>query len=155
MKKHLYWTLPLIAAFAAVLFANAETKPADSVKLNWMTDYDAAVARAQSEDKVLLLDFTGSDWCGWCIKLDKEVFSRAEFAEYAKENLVLVKLDFPRGKPQSAEVKEQNERLAGKYGIRGFPTILLLSEDEELIGRTGYRPGGASKYVAHLKDLIG
>jgi len=103
----------------------------------------------------MLLDFTGSDWCGWCIKLKKEVFTKAAFKKYADAELVLVELDFPRNKPQSQEIKEQNEALAKKYGIRGFPTIVLLSPEGELVGKTGYRRGGAEAYVKHLEELIG
>jgi thioredoxin-related protein len=99
-----------------------------------------------------MLDFTGSDWCGWCIKLKKEVFSQEAFQEYAESELVLVELDFPRNKLQSDELKAQNQALAQKYGVRGFPTIILLSPEGELIARTGYRPGGAEAYVAHLKE---
>lgn len=120
----------------------------------WMTDFEAAQAKAAEKAKPMLLDFTGSDWCGWCIKLKKEVFSQDAFQSYAKDELVLVEIDFPRSKEQSDEVKAQNEALAKKYGIRGFPTILLLSPEGELIGRTGYQPGGATKYVAHLKEIL-
>ncbi|CAA6676573.1 MULTISPECIES: thioredoxin family protein [unclassified Lentimonas] len=120
----------------------------------WMTDFDAAKAKAKAEDKPMLLDFTGSDWCGWCIKLDKEVFGEAAFKEYASSELVLVELDFPRGKEQSAELKAQNEKLAKQYGIRGFPTILVLSPDGELIEQTGYQRGGAEAYVEHIKGIV-
>lgn len=112
-----------------------------------MTDFEAAQAKAAAEQKPMLLDFTGSDWCGWCIKLDKEVFSQEAFQNYAAEALVLVELDFPRGKDQSAKLKAQNKALAEKYGIRGFPTILILSPEGELIEKTGYRRGGAESYV--------
>ncbi len=72
---------------------------------------------------MVLLDFTGSDWCGWCIKLQKETFSKPEFQKFAAESLVLVELDFPRGKEQSEELKKQNQELAEKFGIQGFPTL--------------------------------
>jgi protein disulfide-isomerase len=120
----------------------------------WMTDFEAAQAKASAEQKPMLLDFTGSDWCGWCIKLDKEVFSRDAFRDYAADALVLVELDFPRGKPQTDEVKAQNEALAEKYGIRGFPTIVLLSPEGELIDKTGYQRGGAAAYVEHIKGIL-
>ena len=120
----------------------------------WMTDFEAAQAKAAEIEKPMLLDFSGSDWCGWCIKLDKEVFSKEAFQEYAESELVLVELDFPRSKPQSEELKAQNQALAEKYGVRGFPTIILLSPEGELIARTGYRRGGAEAYVAHLKEAL-
>lgn len=120
----------------------------------WMTDFKAAQSQAAAEQKPMLLDFTGSDWCGWCIKLDEEVFSQNAFKEYAADSLVLVELDFPRGKEQSDALKAQNKALAEKYGVRGFPTIVLLSSDGDLIEKTGYRPGGAESYVAHIKSIL-
>lgn len=120
----------------------------------WMTDYDAALKKAKAENKSVLLDFTGSDWCGWCIRLKKEVFSQKAFKEYAKDNLVTVELDFPQRKKLSADVKKQNAELMKQYKVRGFPTIILLNSDGEKIARTGYRRGGAREYVKHLKSLI-
>ena len=120
----------------------------------WMTDFAAAQAKARAENKPLLVDFTGSDWCGWCIRLDKEVFSQSAFQAYAAAELVLVEIDFPRRKTLSAELKAQNEALAQQYEIRGFPTILLLSPEGELIEKTGYRRGGPESYVAHLKEIL-
>ncbi|MGJ8637922.1 MAG: thioredoxin family protein [Opitutaceae bacterium] len=121
----------------------------------WMTDFEAAKAKAAEEKKPLLLDFTGSDWCGWCIKLDKEVFSQDAFKAYAKESLVLVELDFPRDSSTLPEgVAEQNEALAKKYGVRGFPTILVLSPDGKLVEETGYQRGGAESYVEHIKAIV-
>ena len=103
----------------------------------------------------MLLDFSGSDWCGWCIKLDREVFSQKEFQDYAKDSLVLVLVDFPRQKKLPAKTVKQNEGLSQKYGIRGYPTIVILGPDGKLVGQTGYQPGGAAAYVTHLKELIG
>lgn len=120
----------------------------------WMTDFAAAKEKAKAEDKPMLLDFTGSDWCGWCIKLDKEVFDKAVFKEYAEAELILVELDFPKNKPQSAELKAQNEKLSKQYGVRGFPTILILSPDGELIKQTGYQRGGAEAYVEHIEEIL-
>jgi len=120
----------------------------------WETDYEAAVAKAKAENKTILLNFTGSDWCGWCVRLKSEVFSQAEFIKYAEENLILVSLDFPRRKELPAEERQQNQNLAAKHGIRGFPTILLLNADQEVILTTGYKAGGAESYVEHLKVAI-
>lgn len=120
----------------------------------WLTDFEAAQAKAVEEQKPLLLDFTGSDWCGWCIRLKEEVFSKQAFKDYAADSLVLVELDFPRGKKQTPELKAQNEALAMKYRIRGFPTILLLSPEGELIEQTGYRRGGAEAYVDHIEGIL-
>ncbi|MEM8867466.1 MAG: thioredoxin family protein [Verrucomicrobiota bacterium] len=120
----------------------------------WMTDFEAAQAKAKEEGKPMLLDFTGSDWCGWCIKLDREVFSKEAFQAYADTSLVLVELDFPRGKEQSDALKAQNEALAEKYGIRGFPTIVVLSPEGELVEKTGYQRGGPEAYVEHIKEIV-
>jgi len=121
----------------------------------WETSYSTALKKAKESGKNLLLDFTGSDWCGWCIKLDDEVFSKIEFKVYAKENLILVKLDFPKSIEQSKKLKEQNNALAKKFGIKGFPTIIIIDSNEELIGQTGYQQGGPVNYVKHLKGIIG
>lgn len=120
----------------------------------WMTDYDQALEKGNRENKPILLLFTGSDWCGWCIKLEDQVFSEEEFEEYATEKVVCVKADFPRNKDQDDEVKKQNKKLKKKFGISGFPTVLVLNpKSEEIIANTGYREGGPSKYVDHLKEL--
>ena len=99
------------------------------------------------------MDFTGSDWCGWCIKLNKEVFSQPEFKEYATKNLVLMTVDFPRGKQIPTEVKAQNELLAGKFGIQGFPTIVVLNAEGKMVGQLGYTEGGPKAFIAELEKL--
>ena len=125
---------------------------ADDAK--WLTDYEKAKETAKEQNKPILIDFSGSDWCGWCIKLDKEVFSKDEFRKYAEENLVLLLLDFPRRKQMPAEEKKRNEELAGKFNIQGFPTVLLVDAEGKVIARTGYQPGGPEKYVEHIKQLL-
>ena len=120
----------------------------------WFTNFNEAKVKALKEQKPILIDFTGSDWCGWCIKLDDEVFSKTHFQEYASDSLVLVEIDFPKNKEQSEELKIQNKALAEKYSIRGFPTILLLSPEAKLIEKTGYQSGGAEAYVSHIKSIL-
>jgi protein disulfide-isomerase len=120
----------------------------------WMTNFDKAAAKAKEEGKYMLLDFSGSDWCGWCIKLDKEVFSQQPFQDYAKENLITVKLDFPRSKEQPEAIKKQNKMLSEKYEIRGFPTVIILSPAGKAVGKTGYKAGGAENYVEHINAII-
>lgn len=121
----------------------------------WKTDLDAALTEANDQNKHVLINFTGSDWCGWCIKLEKEVFGQAAFKQFADDELTLVKIDFPRRKKQSTELTAQNEKLLEKYGVRGFPTILLLSSEGELLAKTGYKAGGDEAYIKHIKDIIG
>lgn len=122
-------------------------------KPGWSEDYQASLAKAKTDNKVTLLDFTGSDWCGWCIKIDKEIFSQPEFQEYAAKNLELVELDFPHKKTLPAHVQKQNEKLAKEYGIRGFPTIVVLNSQGKKIGQLGYMPGGPSAFIAELEKL--
>jgi protein disulfide-isomerase len=114
----------------------------------WKTDYTAALAQAAKENKMVLLDFTGSDWCGWCIKLQKDTFSKPEFKKFAEQSLVLVELDFPRGKTQSDELKKQNEELAEKFGVQGFPTLVLLDpQGKEAARNVGYLQGGPEAFI--------
>ena len=122
----------------------------------WMTDFEKAKKKAMSENKTLLLDFSGSDWCSWCIKLDEEVFQKDIWKAYAKEHLVQVLIDFPREKSKQSEVlQRQNNELAKQYAVRGFPTVLLLNQEGTLIEKTGYKRGGAESYINHIKALIG
>ncbi len=143
MKK---WLVALaVAAISSGVFA------ADA----WMTDFAEAKQKAKAENKHILIDFSGSDWCGWCIKLDKEVFSQKEFKAYAKENLILVLADFPRDKSkQSDEVQKQNAKMAEEFKVQGFPTVFILGPDGKTVAKTGYQAGGAEAYVEHIKELI-
>jgi protein disulfide-isomerase len=121
----------------------------------WSDEFEAAKALAKKENKPILLDFTGSDWCGWCVKLDDEVFSKREFKTYAKDNLVLVTVDFPHERRQSKKLKEQNEALKQQFGINSYPTIVLIDAEGKKLAATGYKEGGAAAYVEHLKSLLG
>jgi len=135
-----------------VLLVSAASGLAEG-KPGWLTNYKQAQEQAKTNKKLLLLDFTGSDWCGWCIKLEREVFSRPEFKEYATENLVLLEVDFPRGKRLSATEQSQNEELAERHGVQGFPTIVVLDSEGRKVGELGYTPGGPSAFIAQLEKL--
>jgi Protein of unknown function, DUF255. len=126
---------------------------AGAEELNWTTDVPKAQATAKAERKLVMMDFTGSDWCGWCIKLHKEVFSKPEFAEYAKKNLVLVEVDFPRAKKQTEDLKNANQELQRKYSIEGYPTIIVLNGDGKQVGQLGYMQGGPKAFIAELEKL--
>jgi protein disulfide-isomerase len=118
---------------------------------SWGTDLPQALNRARSENKLVLLDFTGSDWCPWCIKFDQEVLSTGKFAAYAGQKLELVKVDFLRHTPQSDELKQANSALAKKFGVNGYPTYVLLNSDGGELGRqVGYRPGGPDAFIKEL-----
>ena len=120
----------------------------------WQTKFEDAKAKAKAEKKLLLVDFTGSDWCGWCIKLKQEVFDRRRSRRRPRSSSCLVELDFPRQKQLPEELKAQNDKLAKQYKVRGFPTILVLDAEGQLIARTGYRPGGPEEYVKHLTEFV-
>jgi len=122
--------------------------------LSWQDNLEKALQQAKKENKAVLVNFTGSDWCIWCKRLTEEVFSKKEFETYAKKNLILVKLDFPRNIEQSTETKMYNNNLAQKFGVQGFPTILLFNSSGKLVLTTGYQPGGPATYVNHLKSYL-
>lgn len=142
-KKTLLATLSILALGAN--FATAKT--------GWTDDYKKGLEKAKTEKKVALLDFTGSDWCGWCIKLDEEVFSKKPFKDYAKENLVLVELDFPQTKRLPKKQQEQNEELAKKFNVKGYPTVVVVDGDGQEIGRLGYMEGGPDAFIAKLNSI--
>jgi len=142
--KHLLTCLLLATATSAVA-AEAE----------WLTDVHAALDKAAAEHKYVMLDFTGSDWCGWCKKLKAEVFDQPDFIAFAKENLVLVEVDFPRAKPISAEQREANNALARTYKIQGYPTIIVIDSMSQKVGETGYKPGGPNAFIAELEKIPG
>jgi len=126
---------------------------AGAAELDWMTDLGKAQAKAKEENRLVLMDFTGSDWCPWCIKLRKEVFSTPEFTEYAKKNLVPVEIDFPQRKQQPAELKKANRALQAKYEIRGYPTVVVLNGQGKKVGELGYEAGGPKPFIAKLQEL--
>jgi protein disulfide-isomerase len=144
----------LLAIFilTAILFGCSKSGAADNLK--WQDNLEKALQQAKKENKAVLVNFTGSDWCIWCKRLTEEVFSKKEFETYAKKNLILVMLDFPKNIEQSTETKMYNNALAQKYGVRGFPTILLFNTAGKLVLTTGYQPGGPENYVNHLKSYL-
>ena len=134
--------------------AAAKPDAAATDVFKWETDYELAKKRAKDENKTILADFTGSDWCGWCIKLKKEVFDEPAFQEYAKKNLIMLELDFPHNKKLPSKVEKQNNALNEEFKVEGFPTVLLLDASGKEVGRTGYQAGGPEKYVEHVKGLL-
>lgn len=109
--------IPALAAIACIAPAFAGE--------GWLTDLDAAKKQAAQENKMIFMEFTGSDWCPPCKALKKDVLSTPEFMNEAKKNFVLVEFDFPRNKEQSPELKKKNQAEAEKYNIEGFPTIVF------------------------------
>ena len=150
MKK-----LILALLFIGSLSINAQEN------LPWQTDMKKAIAISKSENKPLFLFFTGSDWCGWCIRLQNEVFKTPEFIEWSKK-VVLVDLDFPRSKPQDEAIKMQNQQLAQIFAVRGYPTVWFAKEVKgadgnpilEQLGSTGYVAGGPKAWIDIANPII-
>ncbi|MFN0058602.1 MAG: thioredoxin family protein [Planctomycetota bacterium] len=120
--------------------------------LPWVHKFEEAQAKAKKEKKDLFINFTGSDWCGWCKRLDAEVFTQGDFAKTAGKDFIFVFIDFPKAADLKAKVPDpkSNEELQKKYGVQGFPTILLTDAEGRVYGRTGYQEGGPEKYLASL-----
>jgi protein disulfide-isomerase len=130
-------------------------------ELTWHTDMNKALEVSKKTKKPLLLFFTGSDWCGWCIRLQKEVLKTPEFAKWAKDNVVLVELDFPRRTAQQPEIQKQNMELQQALGVRGYPTVWFVNATKkdgkinlEQIGSTGYVAGGPTAWLAGANQIL-
>jgi protein disulfide-isomerase len=119
----------------------------------WTTDAAAAKQKAKAEGKMVLMNFTGSDWCPWCFKIRDEIFATEEFKKYAADNLVLVEVDFPRKKQQPEELKKANKALAQEYSIEGYPTVIVLNKDGKRVDSLGYDKGGGKAFVAKLEAI--
>jgi protein disulfide-isomerase len=143
MKK---LAIALLACFALLKVSAAD--------LNWLTSVPQAQVLAKTQNKLVLLDFTGSDWCTWCIKLDNDTFSKPEFADYANKNLVLVQLDYPDKKKLPANLTAANAALAAKYKIEGYPTVIAMKPDGTVVWRIdGYLEGGPKAMIAELDKV--
>ena len=126
-----------------------------SVPKGWTEDFEAAKQQAAKEGKLILMDFSGSDWCGWCRKMDAEVFTKDRFVREASKKFVLVSVDSPRDKSiLSALARKQNSALAEKYEVRGYPTVVIVDPDGKEVKRhSGYRAGGPNGYLKYLREL--
>ena len=130
-------------------------------ELYWETNVNKAIEVSKKTKKPMLLFFTGSDWCGWCIRLQKEVLKTPEFASWAKQNVVLVELDYPRSKPQTNEIKQQNAQLQQIFGIQGYPTVHFATVSDtkgkinfKSLGNTGYVSGGPSAWLGVANGIL-
>jgi len=140
MKK-LVWSLLACCVVLRVSAAEEE----------WMTDLPKTQAKAKTEKKLVLMDFTGSDWCPPCKQLRKTVLDSTEFKEYAKQNLMLVEIDFPKNKSQSDALKTANKQLSQRFNISGFPTVVLLDANGKELGRqVGYGGENPKNYIAKI-----
>jgi thioredoxin-related protein len=150
MKKRILLVVFILGSFAA-----------QAQEQKWETDINKAISVSNKTKKPMLLFFTGSDWCGWCIRLQKEVLLTPEFAKWAKDNVVLVELDFPRRTPQSDAIKNQNNGMQQAFGIQGFPTIYFatakIKEGKPSftgIGSTGYVAGGPTAWLSVADGIL-
>lgn len=150
MKKILISLLLVVGSFAV-----------QAQELKWETDINKAISVSNKTKKPMLLFFTGSDWCGWCIRLQKEVLKTPEFSKWAKENVVLVELDYPRRTPQSDAIKLQNNGLQQAFGIQGFPTVYFATATVKSgkpnftgIGNTGYVAGGPKAWLEVADGIL-
>lgn len=152
MKKFILATFLFIGSFAAQAQEG----------LTWHTNIDEAITVSKVENKPLFLFFTGSDWCGWCIRLQKEVFKTPEFATWAKEKVVLVELDFPKRTPQAEALKMQNNLLQQFFQISGFPSVRIVKSGTttdgktsfELLGATAYGAGGPNAWLKGPEEMV-
>jgi protein disulfide-isomerase len=122
---------------------------------DWQTDLPKALEKAKAENKYVFLDFTGSDWCGPCIEFNNQALSRPEFLTYADKHLVLVEVDYPKRKKQSAELVKQNEQLYREYGIdeKGYPTVVLLDPAGKMKAEfSGYSGENAADVIAWVEE---
>lgn len=148
MRTHRFFCFSIAFIFIAANVSGSE----------WQTDYEQALAAAKAGNKCVLLDFTGSDWCGPCIQMNKVVFSKAAFLTYAEKNLILVEVDYPQRKKLPEKVTKQNERLLHEYGIdnSGFPTVILLSPEGKILGQLeGYAGELPADIIAWVEKLRG
>lgn len=141
MKK----LIPILAVCCAAFAVNAA---------EWLTDLPKAISLAKADKKMVLMDFTGSDWCPPCKALHDKVFTSKEFEGYATTNLVLVVVDFPQAKPQTEELKKANQELHDKYKVEGFPTVIVLDSDGSQISKQlGYEDESPKEYIARIEKL--
>lgn len=152
MKKIL---LVLLLTFGSLL-VNAQEGG-----LTWHTNIDKAMEISKKEKKPLMLFFTGSDWCGWCIRLQKEVFFKKEFVKWAKDNVVLVELDFPRKKQLEPALQQQNYSLQNAFQVQGYPTVWFVNSDVKegktnftQLGSTGYVAGGPEAWISGANQIL-
>ncbi|MDP8200933.1 MAG: DUF255 domain-containing protein [Candidatus Tenebribacter burtonii] len=131
---------------------NKESTKKDTIA--WFTNLEEAQEIAQEKSIPIFIHFTGSDWCKWCWKLEEEIYSKTVFQEYVAENMVMVKIDFPKKIKQPAKTVTYNRNLATRFNIKGFPTVQLLTPDGTPIAQTGFQYGGPEKYIEHLEELL-
>ncbi len=151
---------PIFISFLLIIFSfsvNAQKETG----LTWYTDMTLATEAAVVAEKPLLLFFTGSDWCGWCHRLQREVFNTTQFNSWASTDVILVELDFPRNKVLPQNIMEQNQLLQQQFAVQGYPTVWFVNvtkEDNKYnmvpLNQTGYLAGGPDVWINNAKSII-
>lgn len=143
------WIAAVFALAVLTGFASAKEQEA-----TWTTNFAAAKQLAKKTNKIMFVEFTGSDWCSACMMFKAEILTKKPFLDYAKKHLILVEIDFPNNKPQMPAQRKFNEALAQQYEVEAFPTVLLINGDGKVLARLEYQEGGAEKYVEYIKDAL-
>jgi thioredoxin-related protein len=144
-----------VAFICFVIAANAQ-------EIKWQTNFDEAVKMSQKTKKPIMMFFTGSDWCGWCKRLQAEVFKSPDFDKWVSENVIPMEVDFPRSVPQSDELKKQNSMLSGVLPVRGYPTVWFVSPEAkpdgtlnlQQLGNLGYQAGGTKAWIQSVEGFL-
>lgn len=133
----------------------------EAQELTWSNNLDKSIDVSNKTKKPLMLFFTGSDWCGWCRRLQNEVLKKPEFATWAKDNVVLVEVDFPRSTALAPEVQTQNNQLQQFFEVAGYPTVWFVNANRvdgkisfEKLGSTGYVAGGPSAWLGVANGIL-
>ena len=154
MKK----TAIIFSILLAALSFNAQT----TVNLKWENDMNTCIQQSMSSKKPIMLFFTGSDWCGWCMRLQKEVFQTPEFSAWAEQNVILMEVDFPRKSVLPENIKQQNNQLQASFAVRGYPTVFFVNPtvgaDGKVslnsLGQTGYQQGGPNSWITSVSAFV-
>ena len=146
----------------ATLLAVPATAQGEQPNLNrpyaaWISSYSSAVAQSKLTGRPIMLVFTGSDWCPWCVRLTDEIFHTHKFARWSTQHVIKVEVDFPRNSQLPAELKKQNEQLLRQYGfhVKTYPTILFVDAEGHVLGKTGYVGGGPNKWINTANQFVG
>ena len=146
MKKLLF-IIFTVFSISCQINTNSNEKP----EKIWLTDVSQAIEQSKVSGNPIFVFFTGKEWCSWCKKLERQVLSKDSFINYAKENLVLLELDFPRGR---RNLPQKQIELARKFNIKGYPTVILMDSSTNKIAKTGYEAMSPEQYVDHIKALL-
>jgi len=161
--KYILFAIPLVATLWFSNLNSKKTNQAENVELVWLTNVEEAHKISEKTGKPIFANFTGSDWCGWCHRLAKEVFNTPEFKEWSDKNVVLLELDFPRTKVQDEKLKNQNNGLMQFFQVQGFPTIWVFDMKLDKgtkkftinpIGKTGYVKGGPKVFTDAIDGML-